>query len=167
MKHSKNNVNKTAMIFGILGIILCLLTRIFSGSPYNMIHTLDPSDIIPPIWLFNLLSIAWSFLSGYAAGMIVCAVAKGSVRGSRELFAYKGGLFFIAYAFLSLIWYPLFFGEERLFLSFLITLLKVLTAAVCMYFWSYSVTSAALIMAANALWSFYILLVNLSVILNN
>ena len=101
--NKQNIFNKPSLFSAIISMMICLFVRILSQSPFELIHKLDCNDIIPPIWLFNLLSLIWCFLFGYAAGNIIFCVAHGKSHGIRETRAYQGGLFFVNSFYLSLL----------------------------------------------------------------
>lgn len=168
MQQNKNMLFcKTAMLCGTVYTALCIGVRIMAGSPYGMIHKLDSAELIPPIWIFNLLWMFWSFLSGASAGMLIQMVSTGRISGRGEIFAYRGGLFFISLLFFSLIWYPVLFINEALFLSLCIALASVICSGVCAYTWYAANKTACLIMTAYTVWLIYVLLVNLSVFVHN
>lgn len=158
---------RAALICGAVSAIICIGVRIMAGSPYDMIHKLDSADLIPPIWIFNLTCIFWSFLSGAAAGMLIQAVNNGRINGREEIFAYRGGLFFISLLYLNLIWYPMLFVSEALFLSLCIALISVICSGVCAFQWYHADKSACLVMSAYTVWLIYVLLINLSVFTHN
>jgi len=157
--------DRGALLFGIIYAALCISVRILSGSPYGMIHKLDAGGVIPPLWIFNLLSAVWGFLAGFASGIVWSEVRLCRARGESEICAYRGGIFFVALVFLSLIWYPLFFVSERLILSFIIALLAVICSALSALQWRRVSLLSSLVTAAYALWLFYVLAVNLVVLL--
>ncbi len=157
--------DKTALIFGIIYAVLCILARVISENPYDMIHKLDSGGVIPPLWIFNLLSTAWCFIAGFASGIVLSEVKLCRARGEQEIRAYQGGLFFISLVFLSLIWYPLFFVSERLFLSFSVSLAAAVCACLCSLLWKRVSCFSSLICAAYSLWLVYVLALNLAVLL--
>ena len=159
--------NKISLVCGVISTVLCLAVRIVSGSPFDMIHKLGNSEFIPPIWIFNLLCMTWSFISGYAGGMIINEVACRRICGREEICAYRGGLFFISQLYLALTWYPLFFASESIFLSLLTALLAVICSGICSASWSRASKISALIMAAYTIWLTYVLLINFSIFVHN
>ena len=161
------SVNKCGLVCGIIYAVIGLIVRICTKSPYNTIHVLGADVYLPPLWIFNLLCLFWLFVSGFAAGITVGKMAIKRICGREEISAYRGLLTFICLFFLSLLWYPLFFGGERLALSLLVALLCVICSSACGLAWRSVVGLPGLLMGANALWQFYVLLVNLLVILHN
>lgn len=164
--HSKDQ-NTISIILASIYTILTLLVRLISGSPFDMLHKFNTSNLLPPIWLFNLCSLFWAFIIVYAAGIIINQVSCGKCRGKMEICSYKGGLFFVSVLFLSLIWYPVFFIAERPFIALIVSLSMAICSALCAFFWSGINRIAALIVAAYTLWSSYIVFINLSVLFQN
>jgi tryptophan-rich sensory protein len=132
-----------------------------------MIHKLDSAELIPPMWIFNLLWLVWSYLSGSAAGAVICNVSIGRTSGREEIQAYKGGLFFISLLFLNLIWYPILFINESLFLSLVVLLTSVICSILCSAAWQKVNRMPGLIMAAHTIWLVYVFIVNFSVFIHN
>ncbi|MBE6584185.1 MAG: tryptophan-rich sensory protein [Ruminococcaceae bacterium] len=163
MSRNTSIINGTSLFCGIISAVCAFFARMLSGSPLDMVHKLEGIDILPPIWIFNLLSVAWYFLIGAAAGAVIHGVNKGCVRGKEEIWAYRGGIFFSVTFFSGLIWYPLFFVGEALFFSLVTSIIITLSAVLCAYFWfGAKINNAALIMSAYTIWTFYVLIVNLS-----
>ena len=156
-----------ALIIGAIYAFLCILTRILSDSPYEALHRLNGCGAIPPMWILNLLSVLWCFLAGFAWGIVWREIRICRVRGAEEIRAYQGGLFFISLIFLSLIWYPLFFICERIFISMLVALGAAICATLASVLWKRVSFLPSLICAAYSFWLFYVFAVNLAVLLKN
>ncbi len=166
-KTSSDIIKKCALICGAVYAILGFIVRICAGSPYNTVHTLGMDTYLPAIWLFNFFCIFWFFVCGIAVGSIFGQKLCGRISGREELCLYRGCLFFVSLFFLSLMWYPLFFGGNALALSLLIIFLCVICSALCAMSWREISLLSCVLMIANSLWLFYILLVNLLVIMQN
>ena len=164
---SYDTVKKSGLICGIIYAVIGFFVRLCVKNPYNMIHLLGADAYLPPLWLFNLLSLFWLFISGFAAGIVIGRLASGRTGGREEISVYRGLLFFIALFFLSLIWYPLLFGGVRLGLSLLAALLCIVCSAACGLAWRCAGIIPGLFMLANAVWRFYIFMTCLLVILQN
>ena len=168
MSRKVSIINGMSLICGIVAAVFAFVARLLSGSPLDMIHKLEGLEILPPIWIFNLLSVAWYFLIGAAAGCVIVSIKSRCTCGREEIWAYKGGLCFLFAFFCGLIWYPVFFVGEALFFSFLTSVIVTLSAVLCAYFWfGAKINKSALIMSAYAIWSFYMLVVNVSVLFRN
>lgn len=168
MKGNTSTVNFTSLICATACAAFSAITRIVSGSPFDTVHKLDTCDMIPPMWIFNLLSVIWAFIIGLAAGGIVTAVSSGRCGGASQISAYRGGLFFISSFFLGIIWYPTFFCSQSLLISLLLALCALICNVVCAFNWyNLPVAAPPLIMSAYVLWLFYIVFMNISVFMHN
>lgn len=157
-----------AMWYGISCATAVLLPTALFGTPHEMIHILGGSKILPPIWIFNLLSTLFCFLVGVAAGAVTEATSRRMNSGKDEISAYKGGLFFLSAFFLSLIRYNIFFFLGRLLISLILSVVCLILTILCCAEWSHiRPKSACGIMALYSLWQFYILFVNISVFIRS
>lgn len=154
-----------ALICGIIYAAIGLIIRMRAGNPFEMLHIFGADALFPPMWIFNLLCLVWMFLSGCAAGRMISLVWKCRVGGRNESYAYGGGLFFIALFFLTLLWYPLFFSMGFLWLCLAVALTSLIFSVICAMLWRRADPLCFVIMAANSIWHFYILLANLSIVL--
>lgn len=159
-------INKYSLIFGVVQVILCVWVRILSRNPYEMLHRLNASDVLPPIWLFNFLSMIWFFVSGVAFGIIIYRIVARRNGLSEVIAGYKGGLFYVALVFLCLNWYPLFFCC-RPAVALIISLASVMCAVFCGIIWQKIDRYAALIMLSYSVWLVYIFIVNATVFFSN
>ena len=157
-----NLINKYSLIVGTVQAALCISVRLLSKSPYEVLHRLNASDVLPPIWIFNILSMIWFFVSGLAFGIIIYRIFMRRNGLSEVIEGYKGGLFYIALALLSLIWYPLFFSC-RIAIALAISLICAICAVFCGVIWQRIDRYAALIMLSYSVWLTYILIINASI----
>lgn len=169
MKHKSSPKDNGIMpiIFGMIYLIMSVLVRILSGSPYEVLHKIDTSNIMPPIWIFNLLTFIFCFICGYASGIVVSNIICKKVNGDSELYAYRGGICFVALIFISLMWYPVLFSCEALFISLILSILSFLLSVCTAYLWSCVCKKVTIIMTFFSLWQFYIFITNLLLILKN
>lgn len=168
MAKSTHIINKTSLALGIISAIICFISKAVSPSPFELIHILNVYDIMPPIWIFNLLSLIWYFLIGFGAGIVAYGISYCYTSGHQEILAYKGGLYFVSTFFLFLLWYPMFFSGRSLLISFLLILAAMICSIMCSCYWFKSKNSVAgLMMAAFAIWTFYVMFINLSVWVRN
>lgn len=167
--NNKNNISiGSALWCGIACAISGFVCVTVFGTPFEMIHILGGMNILPPIWIFNILSTAWFFLIGIAAGAVIHSTVRRFNVGNCEIAAYKGGLFFLTSFFLSLIRYYLFFFSGKLFLSLFLSLIALMCALVCAFIWSKIQPKISyVIMLAFSIWQFYLFFINLSVFLQN
>lgn len=165
-KGKSDTIKKCAVICGIIYACIGFLIRVGVEDPYTFIHTLGAGVYMPPLWIFNLLSIFWYFVSGAAAGIVIGRVACGRLGSCSEKNLYRGSMFFIVLFFLSLLWYPIFF-DMKLFFSLLIALLTLACCIFCAIFWRTLSAFVFLMLCTTGIWQFYVLLLNLSVIFGN
>ena len=165
MSKKTSIINGISLVCGIAFAVCAFLCRMITPSPIDMIHKLDGLKVLPPIWIFNLLSVAWCFLMGAAAGVVIKELSEGHLCGRSAISAYQGLVFFLVAFFVSLMWYPAFFGAQVIFISFVMCLAVCISSICCAYNWFLAgVKTAALIMSAYSIWSMYILIINLSVL---
>ncbi len=166
MKKDRFNLSTTGVWFGIIGVGCCFLSRALFESPIDMIHKLDSINIIPPIWLLNLLSGVFFFLLGYSFGSVTAATAARMNTGESELRAYRGSIFIICTFFSAIVWYPLFFFCGRLFIAFIISVAAMLSLIVALTEWiKVTPRASTLSLFACALYEFYIMFITLSAFL--
>ena len=163
---NKNTLNGLGIVFGIALAVIFIVIRTLSKSPYDTIYRLDPSGIVPPVWLINVISLIWFFLIGYSAGSVADSVLSGRL-GDREVIrALQGIVAFVSVFFLSHIWYCVFFSGEHLLSAIFLILIAILTSAMSAFFWVHINMLSSLIMGGYCIWLFYIFLVCSSVLLH-
>lgn len=168
MKKRESVFNSSALFYAISCAVLCLISRIVSGSPFDMVHKFDGCDIIPPMWIFNLLWVVWYFFIGLAAGEIINSVSSKRCVGAEQISAYRGGLFFVASFFLGIMWYTTFFCNQSILVGMVISVTTLICSVISAYHWYHTPTSAPpLIMSAYVIWLFYTTLINISVFMHN
>lgn len=131
-----------------------------SGSPYSVAHTVASLNFIPPVWIWCLTLIIDAFLLGYAFGNVFFELSSGKSHRESEVRAYQGGMFFTAACLLSFIHYPLFFIQQKFFMSLIISLLILCLSCLCIFFWrKVSFISCAAIFIHSS-WTAYVFLAN-------
>ena len=164
MKRSFPILSPRAIIYGCIAGAACFVSRTMLGSPLNMLHMLGSAACLPPLWLFNFLSVLASALMGMSAAWVIDCVASGYNNGAREIGSYRGALYLLSAFFLFLIWFPILFLAQRLFLSFAVSILALISSLCCAIEWSrVSPSRSAAVMYVNTVWLFYIMFVSLSV----
>ncbi len=158
----------TGIICGAVSALFCLISRTSFGSPLDMIHKISGTCALPPIWVFNFISIVSFFILGLSFGRIAESTSDRMNVGREEICAYRGGMFAITTFFLSLIWYPVFMLAQKLFLAFVISVLSMISSLLCTLEWGkvYPKRTSCLVLI-NTVWCFYIMFVSLSVFLNS
>lgn len=168
MKKQSFFFTQYGVIFGAISSIFCLFFISAFGSPFDMIHKLNGIGMIPPIWIINLLLIVFFFLQGFSLGSIITAAKNRINVGEKELCAYRGTVFLSCAFFLSLLWYPLFFFAEKLFLSLLVSIVCLIFSILCAIEWLHAEPiGASITVFVCSIFEFYILFINLSVFFTN
>ena len=168
MKKQSFFFTQHGVIFGAISSIFCLFFISAFGSPFDMIHKLNGIGMIPPIWIINLLLIVFFFLQGFSFGSIITAAKNRINVGEKELCAYRGTVFLSCAFFLSLLWYPLFFFAEKLFLSLLVSIVCLIFSILCAIEWLHAEPiGASITVFVCSIFEFYILFINLSVFFTN
>lgn len=162
--YKRNNIsNSTGIFFGIAFALIFIFVRIFSESPYETIYRLDPSGIIPALWLLNLISFIWFFLIGYSAGSVLDSALCREVNSSENSLIYKGMVTFTICFFLSHISYSIFFDGTHLLVSVLMIITAIVCSAATMVNWAKIKKKSALIMGGYCIWLFYLFIICSSV----
>ena len=92
------------------GIGIMLLTP----SPLYLLHRLDATGILPPLWFMSLLQLAWYALVGAFLGSVAChAPFRFSCEGS----FWRGCTCLALGCMMMSVWYVLLFGKGALLLS--------------------------------------------------
>ena len=162
----KDCLHGTGIIIGIAFALIFVGVRIFSENQYEAIYRLDPSGIIPPIWLLNLISLVWFFLIGYGAGSIIDSAPCKKGNCKDELNICQGAIAFTICFFLSHISYTIFFEGKHIVIAILMTLSAIVCSIISMLLWSSIKKDAALIMGGYCLWLFYLFIIFSSVLLH-
>ena len=161
-------INKCSLVCGAICAAGYIFTVSICKSPIDFLHKINKSDILPPIWLFILLSTVFCFILGVAAGGIIYATAARINIGDYERSAYRGGLFFLNAYYLFLIWYPVMFEGEHLFISTVIISLCFISTLICSLYWfNCHPAFSPIIVILFTCWCVYILISCLIMFFNN
>ncbi len=125
-----------SLVTGSISAICCFISRTSFGNPLDMVHKLNDINIIPPLWILNLISFLFYFSIGFSAGLVIEAGMCRMNLGERGVHAYRGGIYIVASFFLSLIRYHVFFLSEKLFISLILSLASTLCVCLCTFEWS-------------------------------
>ena len=155
------------LLYGAVILIVRMIAISVCGAPYDMIHKLNSCGMIPPLWIWNLLSCILSFLAGGGAGCIYAEIGSRRLAYDRIFHAYKGAICFITSFFLSLIHFPLFFICEKLLLSLAVAVICSFCSLCCAYAWARVSKLSSLIMTLHSFWCVYTLFVTLCVFIKN
>lgn len=168
MRNGHSLFGKGTLWYGIISAAICIISRAFFESPLEMVHVVKGVHLLPPIWLYNLISYLLFFIIGIAAGAIIDYTSRYINGGSSAISAYCGGLFFISCFFTSIILYHVFFISKMLLLSLIVSATAMICSIICSIKWKdVQPSSSCVIMCLFSLWQFYMFFVCLSVFLNN
>ena len=168
MRETHSIFGRSSVVCALLSLAICIISRILFDSPLEMLHIVKGVRLLPPLWVYNLLSYAWFFLIGLSAGAIIDKTTLRLNNGNNEIFAYRGGIYFVFSFFLSLILYHVFFILRMLFLSTVMSAICMICTFICAVTWhKVRPTTSSFIMFCFGVWNFYLFFVCLSVFLNN
>ena len=165
MSEKKSIFTNVSLISGITCAVISLLVIFLSGSPLDMLHKTDGTNTVPPIWVWGISSVVFSFLSGYAAGILIGNMFCGRIKGGIESSAYIGLIFFVILLFLSNLHYPLFFVAERFIISLLIAFLAFAATIACAVFWAKPSPFSTVLISIFSLWLIYVSFVNVCILI--
>lgn len=168
MRETRSFFTRSSLFCALLSLTMSILSRVLFDTPLAMLHTVKGVRLLPPIWVFNIISYAWAFLIGLAAGAIIEKTSLRENNGIEEIHGYKGGIFFVSVLFLNLILYQTFFLFKMLFVSVLISAICMICTLFCATMWRrVRPPLSSFIMFCFATWQFYLFFVCLSVFLYN
>ena len=84
MSRNTSVFNAASLVFGIIFAVCAFLSRMLSGSPIDMVHKLDGLQMLPPIWIFNFLCVAWYFAIGAASQMPKLSTIKPRPKAEKK-----------------------------------------------------------------------------------
>lgn len=118
---------KTVIVCTLTVLLAGLLSRFLSGSPLYILRFTGLWHNVPPMWFFGIIWTLWYILLGFCFGFIL-----GSRPIGKDIYKYKGSLWFVIMMVFNIIWYPLFFKAGAFFLALidaaLIIIFALLTA---------------------------------------
>jgi tryptophan-rich sensory protein len=102
------------VIIASIAIILFfgILSRVLSGSPVYMLRLISIRNSMPRAWVFTLIWTVWYILLGFSFGFIL-----GSKIPGKDIYRFKGSLWFVCMMIFNIVWYPLFFRVGTVFLA--------------------------------------------------
>lgn len=126
------------------------------GSPVYVLRFISGRVPVLPLWLFGLLDFLSFALLGFGLGAVL-----GSRWITNEVAKYRGSFYFIIGVTLICLHHAFFFSSVTFFVALLTAVLMCffLTVAVCNF--SRVSRLAMLTSLLGALWSFYLLIINL------
>lgn len=110
MSNSKNIL----LIFAALPFLAGLGVILLTPSPLYLLHRLDATEILPPLWILTILLLGWYAAAGVFLGGAFLRTPKG--RASEGSF-WRGCTCLVLGCMLLSVWYILLFGKGTLLLS--------------------------------------------------
>lgn len=147
---------------GGLTLLAALIVRFWCGSPYPLLHTLQAEEVLPPVWLLGLLWLAGFFLLGALCGAMLGRMGGGPVQTA---WRFRGGMYFLLAVMLGLVWYPLLFCAQAMWLSWLVLLLSIAMVVLCTLCWMRVWWLVSVAGIGYLIWQVALLFMQLTVIL--
>ena len=161
MKNTHPTATLPAVSGGGVALAAAILTRLTAGSPLTVIHKLEATLPIPPIWLMSLMWLASFVLFGAAAGLLL-VFPHGNPQ--REASLWRGNTFMVLAMVFSLGWYTLLFGKFCLLPSCLCLLLSAAAALACALAWMQLKRNASVAALVFSLWQIFLFLLQCAVL---
>ena len=163
MKTNSRGLTFPVLIGAGLLLTCAMLTRWSVGSPVLLLHKLNASAILPPMWLMSLLWLGFYVLWGAAFGELLSCLPENP---AREVYIWRGSTFAVLAVVFSLVWYTLLFGKYYLVPSWLCLLISALASCVCGYSWCRVVKWTSVIAFLFAIWNICLFFLQFSIILH-
>ncbi len=137
-------------------LLVAIAVHQCTKSPLDIVILLEHRISLPPIWLLNILWYVWFALLGATCG-IVMSCEKYYCQTEK----YKGGMLFVIMLTLEYLWYPLFFGGAKFFISLLVLLICSIfcfLSALCFY---RVYRTAGIVVFVHCLWLGFVSWINI------
>lgn len=154
--------NKTVMLVGG-GLLVCiaLVIRMLSESPVLFWHAFSNICRLPPLWLMSLFWLVFCFILGCAGGGVMSMCLRSTLR---DVWRYRGGMYFILSIVLMFMWYLLIFGMMSLLFSFVLLISAIALTVLTAIFWIKVNVISGVAMFIHSVWLIFIAMVQLSLI---
>jgi hypothetical protein len=163
MKNKSRGLTFPVLIGAGFLLTCALLTRWSVGSPILLLHKLNASEILPPMWLMSLLWMGFYGLWGAAFGDLLSGLPENP---AREVYIWRGSTFAVLAVVFSLVWYTLLFGKFYLVPSCMCLLMSSLASLVCGYSWWSVAKWTAIVAILFASWNICLFFFQFSIILH-
>lgn len=148
--------NGRSIIIGIIIVSFCgILSRLLSCPPMRTIHILGLKGSIPPTWIMILIWMIWYILLGVCCGSVL-----GCRMRSKEVYKYKGSMFFVIMMVFNIIWYPMFFSANAIFLAFWDIVIMLFFCLLTAFSYMKVYLFAGACMFIHCVWLLYCLIIN-------
>ena len=142
-------------------LLLAILLRFLSGSPYQVWLLLNVRQLLPPLWILSLVDGVFTLAMGFACGLIMA-----SRRKSEQCSKYRGGMFFVLLFSLRFAAYPLLFRGAMLAAAVVFMLLTCLTGAICCKLFFDTHRLSGIVAICFLIWNCYLTMMLFSCILS-
>ncbi len=163
MKIKKENC-LIPVVVGCFMMLSYISMKLICRGKYNFIHIISERIALPPMWIFNSLYLVSLFLLGVGAGFCAKQILFEGCSIEAENLFYKGGVFFVAVYFLSILWYPVIFVLQMPIFSLFIALLCLVFVIATFIFWFRVSSVYSLFILSYVLWAAYLEILNLIII---
>lgn len=143
---------------GMVLLMLAIITRLLSGSPYRIYMLLRQFKILPPLVLLSTINLLLTVAMGFACGLILSHRRCGKIGEEK----YRSGMLFVILITLWLSTYPLIFRSCMLGSALFLLMVACVLSVICALLFSRIRRLSALIALVFSCWVGYliILLVN-------
>ena len=108
------NSKTTLLIFAAIPFSAGLGVMLLTPSPLYLLHRLDATSMLPPLWILALLHLGWYAATGATLGY---ALLRTPLRRASEGSFWRGCTCLVLGCMLISVWYILLFGKGALLLS--------------------------------------------------
>ena len=109
-----SNSKITLLIFAAIPFSAGLGVMLLTPSPLYLLHRLDATEILPPLWILTILLLGWYAATGVSLGG---AFLRAPIRRVSEGSFWRGCTCMVLGCMLLSVWYILIFGKGALLLS--------------------------------------------------
>ena len=162
-------LNSISRQYGCIGgailVIVMLVVRWTSGSPYFFLSQLRDDSVWLPVWLASLLWMLWYFVVGFVWGMLLCEVRCRAMPWA--VWFYRGSLYFLVGLFFGFMWYPCLFRACMPFFSLFALALSLLFMCIATACWLRIHAMGGVILGGYCAWLLFVTLSQFVTLLNN
>lgn len=146
---------RIVLICVFLVLFFGLLSRFLCRPPYLTLKMLGLDKISPPAWVMSLVWTIWYALVGFCLGAVLSCDTPG-----KQVHVYKGSMYLIVSLVFNLVWYPLFFGGNVIFLAFWNCLVIIFFTLLAAFEYAKVYFFAGLCMFIHIIWLIYCAFLN-------
>lgn len=148
-------------IGGMVLLMLAIITRLLSGSPYRIYILLRQFKILPPLVLLSTVNLLLTVAMGFACGLILSQRRCGKIGEEK----YRSGMLFVILITLWLATYPMMFRSCMLGVTLLFLTAACVLSAICTLLFSRIRLLSASIALVFSCWIGYLIILLVDCIL--